>query len=35
MAHNAPGRHYRDGITLMQLADMFHDEDMPRGNGLR
>ena len=26
MAHNAPGRHYRDGITLMQLADMFHDE---------
>ena len=26
MAHNAPGRHFRDGITLMQLADMFHDE---------
>ena len=30
MAHNAPGRHYRDGITLMQLADMFPDEDAAR-----
>ena len=30
MAHNAPGRHYREGITLMQLADMFPDEAAAR-----
>jgi len=26
MAFNAPGKHFRAGITLMQLADMFPDE---------
>ena len=30
MAHKAPGRHYREGITLMQLADMFPDEAAAR-----
>ena len=26
MAHQAPGKHYRDGISLMELAEMFPDE---------
>ena len=30
MAYTAPGRHYREGITLMQLADMFPDEEAAR-----
>ena len=30
MAQTAPGRHYREGITLMQLADMFPDEAAAR-----
>ena len=30
MAHKAPGRHYREGITLMQLVDMFPDEAAAR-----
>ena len=30
MAHKAPGRSEREGITLMQLADMFPDEDAAR-----
>ena len=27
MAHNAPGKHYREGISLMELTEMFPDED--------
>ena len=26
MAHKAPGRHHREGVTLLQIADMFSDE---------
>ena len=29
MAHKAPGKSSREGITLVQLADMFPDEDRP------
>ena len=25
MAHKAPGKHYREGITLPQLLRKFHD----------
>ena len=27
MAQNAPGKHYREGISLVELMDMFPDED--------
>ena len=27
MAHSAPGKHYREGISLVGLMDMFPDED--------
>ncbi len=27
MAHNAPGKHYREGISVVQLMDMFPNED--------
>ena len=30
MAHKAPGKAHRDGITLVQLADMFPDENSAR-----
>ena len=30
MAQNAPGKHRREGISLMQLADMFPDEEAAR-----
>ena len=30
MAHKAPGKHHRDGITLVQLCDMFSTEDSAR-----
>ena len=30
MAYNAPGRHDRDGITLLQLQQRFPDEDAAR-----
>ena len=30
MAQSAPGKHFREGITLMQLADMFPDEGAAR-----
>ncbi len=30
MAHVAPGKAHRSGITLMQLADMFPDEEAAR-----
>ena len=30
MAHKAPGNHYRDGITLVQLMDMFSTEESAR-----
>ena len=30
MAHNAPGKAHRDGITVVQLADMFPDEEASR-----
>ena len=30
MAHVAPGKAHRNGITLMQLADMFPDEEVAR-----
>ena len=30
MAHKAPGKSSREGITLVQLADMFPDEDSAR-----
>ena len=26
MAHNAPGKHYRKGLTLIELAHMFPDD---------
>ena len=28
MAHTAPGKHYRDGLTLIQLMDMFPSEEV-------
>ena len=28
--YKAPGKAYRNGITLMQLADMFPDEEAAR-----
>ena len=30
MARNAPGKHYRDGISLLELNDMFPDENTAR-----
>ena len=30
MAHSTPGKHHRDGITLVQLCDMFPTEDSAR-----
>ena len=30
MAHKAPGKHHRDGITLVQLCDMFPTEESAR-----
>ncbi|MYB16839.1 MAG: IS1595 family transposase [Chloroflexi bacterium] len=30
MTQKAPGRHYRDGISLLELADMFPDENAAR-----
>ena len=27
MAKKAPGKHYRDGITLVELFQMFHDDE--------
>ena len=27
MAHNAPGKHYREGMSVVQLMDMFPNED--------
>ena len=30
MAQKAPGKAHREGITLMQLADMFPDETVAR-----
>ena len=30
MAHKAPGKAHRDGITVVQLADMFPDEEASR-----
>ena len=27
MAHKAPGKHYRKGMTLLEVADMFGDEE--------
>ena len=30
MAHSTPGKHYRDGITLVQLCGMFPTEDSAR-----
>ena len=27
MAHKAPGKHYRNGVTLLEIADMFGDEE--------
>ena len=30
MAHSAPGKHHRDGITLVQLMDLFPNEDRAR-----
>ena len=27
MAHRAPGKHYREGITVMEMAEMFATED--------
>ena len=26
MAHSAPGKHYRKGISLMEIMDMFPDD---------
>ena len=30
MAHNAPGKHHRDGISIMELGEMFPDEEAAR-----
>ena len=30
MAHSAPGKHYRKGMTLLEVADMFGDEEKAR-----
>ena len=30
MAHEAPGKHYRKGITLLDVAEMFGDEEKAR-----
>ena len=30
MAHNAPGKHFRKGISLVEICDMFRDEDAAR-----
>ena len=30
MAHNAPGKHYRKGMTLLDVAEMFGDEERSR-----
>ena len=30
MAHKAPGRHYRKGVTLLELAEKFPDEEAAR-----
>ena len=30
MAKKAPGKAHREGITLLQLAEMFPDEDSAR-----
>ena len=27
MAHKAPGKHYRKGMTLLDVAEMFGDEE--------
>ena len=27
MAHKAPGKHYRNGVTLLEIAEMFGDEE--------
>ena len=27
MAHKAPGKHYREGMSVVQLMDMFPNED--------
>ena len=27
MAQNAPGKHYRKGVTLLEIVDMFGDEE--------
>ena len=31
MAQEAPGKHYRKGITLLEVANMFGDEEKARG----
>ena len=31
MAHKAPGKHYREGMSVVQLMDMFPDEDAAHG----
>ena len=30
MAHNAPGKHFRKGISLVEIFDKFRDEDAAR-----
>ena len=30
MAHSAPGKHYREGISLIELTEMFPDEESAR-----
>ena len=27
MAQKAPGKHYRKGVTLLEIAEMFGDEE--------
>ena len=29
MAHQAPGRHYREGLSLLDLFKMFPDDALP------
>ena len=30
MAYSAPGKHHREGISLLELTDLFPDEESAR-----
>ena len=35
MAHQAPGKHYREGLSLVELTQMFPTTQKPNGGSLR